>query len=131
MKKNILLSVILTVSFVMTALAGPAYPGRITYTQPDGSTITIRIHGDEFCHWVTDDAGNILEQDAEGYWRVSNSLTRNALALRQEAAAARRAAAAEMYKASASQAANFGSPKIPVILIGFSGNGEAFSKTNA
>ncbi len=131
MKKNILLSVILTVSFVMTALAGPAYPGRITYTQPDGSTITIRIHGDEFCHWVTDDAGNILEQDAEGYWRVSNSLTRNALALRQEAAAARRAAAAEMYKVSASQAANFGSPKIPVILIGFSGNGEAFSKTNA
>ena len=129
MKKNILLTVLLALCATLTAIAGPAYPGRINYTQPDGSTIGICLHGDEYCHWVTDDAGNILEQDADGFWRVSQTITRNTLGVRQQEAAARRAAAAEAFKAAAGSSANFGSPKIPVILVGF--KDKAFSKTNA
>ena len=130
MKKNIILLFVLLLS-TLSLLAGPAYPGRITYTQPDGSTINIYLHGDEWGHWATDDAGNILEQDADGYWRVSNTLTRNTLASLQEAASQRRSAAAQARAEYAQKAssANFGSPRIPVILVGFSDR--AFSKTNA
>lgn len=53
-----------------SALAGPAYPGWIRYTQPDGSVIVIRMHGDEFAHWVTDDNGRVVAQDADGFYRV-------------------------------------------------------------
>ncbi len=130
MKKTIVSGILLMLC-TLSLTAGPAYPGRITYTQPDGTTIGIFLHGDEFGHWATDDAGNVLEQDADGYWRISSVLTRNELGLRQDAAAARRAAANEVRREYAAQkaAAHFGSPKIPVILIGFSD--KAFSKTNA
>ncbi|MBO4742667.1 MAG: M6 family metalloprotease domain-containing protein [Bacteroidales bacterium] len=131
MKKNIILTAILVLCTAVTALAGPAYPGRITVTQPDGTTINIRLHGDEYFHWATDDAGNILEQDEKGFWSISSTMTRSTLGKLQEEAAARRAAANEAFKAAASSAANFGSPKIPVILVGFNGNGEGFTKTNA
>ena len=130
MKKNIILIFVLLFSS-LSLLAGPAYPGKITYTQPDGSTINIYLHGDEWGHWATDDAGNILEQDADGYWRVSNSLTRSTLSLRMEQAAQKRAAAAQVRAEYAQKAssANFGSPRIPVILVGFSD--KAFTKTAA
>ena len=51
------------------ALAVPAYRGWITQTQPDGSTIQVRLHGDEFCHWYTDVNGQVVEQGADGYFR--------------------------------------------------------------
>ncbi|MBR4775322.1 MAG: M6 family metalloprotease domain-containing protein [Bacteroidales bacterium] len=52
--------------------AVPAYKGLIRHTQPDGSTIMIRMHGDEFCHWVTDASGKLLEMDADGYYRPAS-----------------------------------------------------------
>ena len=130
MKKNIILAFVLLFS-TLSLLAGPAYPGRIVYTQPDGSTINIYLHGDEFGHYATDDAGNILEQDADGYWRVSNTLSRSTISLRMEQASQKRAAVAQTRAEYAQKAssANFGSPKIPVILVGFSDR--AFSKTAA
>ena len=79
------------------AQAVPAYPGLIRYTQPDGSTIMIRLHGDEFCHWVTDASGKVLEMDADGYYRPASSSTvkarrASANTRRSRANAARRAA---------------------------------------
>ena len=130
MKKNIILAFVLLFS-TLSLLAGPAYPGRIVYTQPDGSTINIYLHGDEFGHYATDDAGNILEQDADGYWRKSSTLSRSTISLRMEEASQKRAAVAQTRAEYAQKAssANFGSPKIPVILVGFSDR--AFSKTAA
>ena len=55
------------------AQAVPARPGLIRHTQPDGSTILIRRHGDDFCHWVTDASGRVLEKDADGYYRPASS----------------------------------------------------------
>ena len=127
MKKNILLIALLLMLAVPAAMAGPAYPGKINYTQPDGSVIVIVIHGDEFGHWVTDEWGNILEQDADGYWKNSTKTSKDIDLLMKEADA-RRAAATDMRKA-ASTSANFGSPKIPVILVGF--KDKAFTKTAA
>ena len=131
MKKNIILTAILVLCTAVTALAGPAYPGKITVTQPDGTTLNIRLHGDEYFHWATDDAGNFLEQDEKGFWSISSTMTRSTLGKLQEEASARRAAAADLMKAAAGSSANFGSPRIPVILISFSGTNEKFKKTNA
>ena len=117
MKKNMILSILLMLC-TLSLLAGPAYPGRIVYTQPDGSTIGLRLHGDEFGHWMTNDAGQFMKQDADGFWRVSDvsidQIREKAAVRREEANRARREYA---QKAASS---NTGSPKIPVILVGFS-----------
>ena len=129
--KKIFTLVFLLLFSTLPLLAGPAYPGRIEYTQPDGSKINIYLHGDEFGHYATDETGNILEQDAEGYWKVSNTMNRSTLSLRMEQASQKRSAVAQTRAEYAQKAssANFGSPKIPVILVGFSD--KAFSKTAA
>ena len=52
MRKLILAAAALLAS-ALVALAIPAYPGIIRYTQPDGSVVELRLHGDEFFHWTT------------------------------------------------------------------------------
>ncbi len=43
-----------------------AYPQPIRVTQPDGSVITIRRHGDEHFHFTTDAAGYLVGQREDG-----------------------------------------------------------------
>ena len=69
-------------------VAKPAYPGIIRHTQPDGSVIEIRIHGDEWGHWITDTRGRVLEEDALGFYRpvnISPEMAAKAVALRRSA----------------------------------------------
>ncbi len=69
--KKIIYSLILVIG-LMSAIpfeskAVPAYPYPITIIQPDGSTLTIRIHGDEFLHWTT--TGNrLIEKGDDGFY---------------------------------------------------------------
>jgi len=130
MRKNILLPVLLLLCAIALK-AAPAYPGRIIYTQPDGTTIGIRLHGDEFGHWITDDAGNLLTKDEEGYLRVAGSQASLELSAIRERSSVRRAAAnrIRMSVKPSGPSGNIGSPRIPVILIGF--KDKPFSKTNA
>ena len=53
-----------------TTFAVPAYRGWQTKTQPDGTTIQVRLVGDEFHHYWQDQDGNIVKPDSLGYWRV-------------------------------------------------------------
>lgn len=55
---------------ISTLFAVPAYRGWQTVSQPDGSTITIRQMGDEFFHYWENEAGQQVEEDAQGYWHV-------------------------------------------------------------
>lgn len=56
--------------FCADALAVPAYPGLVTMTNPDGSTVDVRIHGDEFFSYYTDAENEvILSLDTKGYWK--------------------------------------------------------------
>ena len=64
---------IVAVLICFTALSIPAKRGIITATQPDGSVVLLRLHGDEFCHWVTNASGQIVEKNADGYWRPVKS----------------------------------------------------------
>ena len=68
MKKITSLVIILLIT--LNTFAVPARPGWQTKSQPDGTTIQLRLVGDEFYHYWQDAEGNILKPDANGYWRV-------------------------------------------------------------
>ena len=67
--KRIFLSVV-TLLIAVSTYAVPARPGWQTKTQPDGSTIEVRLTGDEFYHYWQDRSGNVVKCDSLGYWRV-------------------------------------------------------------
>jgi len=67
MKKIIfIIAALLLATIELSAV--PAYRGLVNYTQPDGSVIQIRLHGDEFFSWTTDASGQIIELRSDGYY---------------------------------------------------------------
>ena len=117
MKKFFLL-VFAALCFGFVAHAVPAYRGLIRHTQPDGSVIMIRVHGDEFCHWVTDASGQVLEMGADGYYRPASSAS---LSSRRAAAQVRRAEANARRRSSPAKAGiASGTKHFLVILVQFS-----------
>lgn len=66
------LSIIIFALFVsaIAVKAVPAYPWPIKYRQPDGSVITIQVHGDEFYHYTTSN-GKVVALDKDGFYRPS------------------------------------------------------------
>ena len=55
----------------MVARAVPADPTPIVVTQPDGSTLTVVLHGDEFFHFTTTADGYTVVKDAAGYYNYA------------------------------------------------------------
>lgn len=72
--KRFVTSLVALLAFSQAIYAVKAYPYPVTVTQPDGSVLTIRIHGDENRSWATTLDGRPVSQDAGGYWRVTDSL---------------------------------------------------------
>ena len=71
MKKQILQYGVLTVAamFGFQSWAVPAKPGLRTVPQPDGSTITVELRGDEFFHqYLTEDGYPLVEKDGYFYY---------------------------------------------------------------
>ena len=114
--KKILVTLALLAGALQILSAIPAYPGKIRVTQPDGSVITIRIHGDEWLHYITDESGRVVAQDADGFYRPAEMPTAAQL---EEAMRMRRAARALQAQARASSHTQ-GVHRIPVVLVEFS-----------
>lgn len=55
--------------------AVPAYRGGRVVEQADGQTLTIYQHGDEFCHWLTNEAGETVVLGEDGNYRVAEPMT--------------------------------------------------------
>ena len=70
--KKLLLSLTLLL-LTLSTFAVPAYRGWQTKSQPDGTTIQVRLIGDEFHHYWQDRSGNVVKCDSLGYWRVVES----------------------------------------------------------
>ena len=70
--KKLLLSLTLLL-LTLSSFAVPAYRGWQTKSQPDGTTLQVRLIGDEFHHYWQDQAGNVVKCDSLGYWRVVES----------------------------------------------------------
>ena len=116
--KKILATLALLAGALHILSAIPAYPGKIKVSQPDGSMITIRIHGDEWYHYVTDEAGGVIAKAADGFYRTapmpSSAMRKEAEEMRLAAAGMRAQAAAQAPSMSQ------GTHRIPVVLVNFS-----------
>lgn len=53
---------------VVAAWAVPANPTPVVVKQPDGGTVTLRLHGDEYLHFMTTTDGYSVVRDAQGYY---------------------------------------------------------------
>ena len=51
----------------VSANALPAKPKPFSYAQPDGTTVTLMLHGDEYFHWITDGNGEKVKIGEDGY----------------------------------------------------------------
>ena len=66
-----------------TAVADPADPSPFTRTQPDGSSITLTLHGDEYYSYLTDSDGHVVELGEDGYYHIARSIRPSAFARMQ------------------------------------------------
>ena len=116
MKKISVIAALLLCSLSLFAV--PAKPGKIRYTQPDGSVIEIVKHGDEWGHWTTNAAGKVVEMDKDGFYREVPDLTPEMAA---QAASIRRSAKLQLRKQRHNAPAGIaiGQKKFLVILVQF------------
>ena len=111
--------------------AKPARRGALVVTQEDGSEMVVYQHGDERFHWTTNEAGEWIEQDANGKWQRVPALSEEQIQARREASKFALAAQAQRRKPSATQTAvetNIAEHGL-VILVNFSD--QAFKATQA
>ena len=109
MRRRLVISALVTVLAAVGSFAKPARPGTFAYRQPDGSTISIVLHGDEFGHYATDAQGRVLELDANGFYRISASGTPS---IRRNSFGRRRQRYNDPYMST-------GERHIPVVLLQF------------
>lgn len=65
---KLILSIAIVLASVCTVMAVPAQKGKMRMQQPDGSYVTICLHGDEFLHFNTTDDGYSVVKDSRGYY---------------------------------------------------------------
>ena len=81
-------------ALVCLAWAVPARRGEIVKTQPDGTQIVVYQHGDEYFHWMTNEKGEWLKMDVDGFYRVTEALSAEQIEAKRMAAPSRAAQAA-------------------------------------
>lgn len=64
-----LLSAALLMGTTTGAWAIKANPKPITVKQPDGTTLVIRVHGDENFHYITTSDGFLIQRDKDGFYK--------------------------------------------------------------
>ncbi len=60
----------------LNASAVPAKPGLRTFTQPDGTTVTVRLVGDESFHTQITADGIAVQRQADGFFYYRSTGTR-------------------------------------------------------
>ena len=110
--------ILATLALLLGALhilsAVPAFPGKVKVVQPDGTAITIQIHGDEWFHYVTNERGQRIVRGMDGFFRPAEMPS---AAERVQAVERRRAAQAQAPARASSM--SMGTHRIPVILVEF------------
>ena len=66
-------TILFLVYFGLALKAAPARPGKVTLTQPDGTTIIVELRGDEHFHYYADAQNRMLIQDRAGYYQVATA----------------------------------------------------------
>lgn len=81
-------------AMVCSAWAVPARRTGIVVTQPDGSEVTVYQHGDEYFHWQTNEKGEWIKMDEDGFYRVTKALSKEEIESKRMASPKRAAMAA-------------------------------------
>ena len=122
--------IIVTIFALFAALsfvwAVPADPTPFKYTQPDGTVITLRVHGDEFYSWITDESGQTVEKDADGFYRPVSVTPQMHRARRARAMEESDIVLARWSSYEDHPSTNLGSPKILAVLIEFADDDSQF-----
>ncbi len=73
MKRFLMMALVMLTSCSL-AWSIPARPGKVKVTQPDGTQLTIELHGDEYRHFTTTADGYTVVKAADGfyYYAVKN-----------------------------------------------------------
>lgn len=71
MRISIIIVVLFLHGITMMSWAVPARPGLIKYTQPNGTTIEVRLCGDEFFNYYETIDGIILKKDKNGFLKYA------------------------------------------------------------
>jgi len=84
---------------IQLAYAAPAFHGKRTFIQPDGTEVTYRLQGDEHLHWMESEAGEIMLFDTKGdrleYAEIKNgTLQPSGIPVLQKSSAMTRSASA-------------------------------------
>lgn len=112
--KKILATCALLAALPIALFADSAHSNPAVFTQPDGTQITLQLMGDEYYHYLVNEQGEVMEKEADGFYRPQGKLTHQQFIQRRKAAQAR------WY---APQAVQFGSfypaPKGLVIVVNF------------
>ena len=96
--------------------ADPATPVPVRMRQPDGSYITLRIHGDEFYRWYSsEDDKTLYVCDENGWWKAAGPVHHNKKTL-QKASAKKK----ERRQTIASSSIAFGERRFLVIMVQWS-----------
>ena len=74
---RLILSLSLPLCFAQSAYAIMANPHPITVTQPDGSQLTIKVHGDESFHYTTTLDGFLVRKDKDGFFKYYDFSTQS------------------------------------------------------
>lgn len=69
MKQKLLLIPAISWLLFLLSYADIAYPGLLSVSQQDGTTLQIQLHGDEFYHWMTTSDGYIIDTDSVHAYR--------------------------------------------------------------
>ena len=85
MNRKRILSVFTLCMMILPLVAAPALRRPRPVTQPDGTTLTLTSHGDEFFHWLTDEQGRWVERGSDGFYRAVPALTPAQIAARRAA----------------------------------------------
>ena len=99
-------------AFFAHAIKAPRTPFKAL--QPDGTSITLVNHGDEFHHWATTTDGTPMRQDITGYWRPYQGSPASAGSM------LRRERARQMQAQAAESSISMGEKRFLVLLIEFS-----------
>lgn len=102
------------IAFSVSLWAVTATPYPFTVTQPDGTTITVRLHGDEYHSYYTTEDGTPLRRLDNGFFVEDYSVKENFAST-----ASQRRAASIRPREEATKFPLTGSPKSLVLLVGF------------
>lgn len=107
-------------ALITSAWAIPARKRAVVRVQPDGTEVTVYLHGDEHFHWMTNERGEWIRLEEDGFYRVTDQLTAEEIQTKRMAAPRR-----VEYKATPLNIA----PRGLVILVNF--QDVAFTTTKA